>query len=133
MRLLKKEKIDEKTKEKTLQNIITFESLSEGVKDVDLVIEAATENIELKSNIFKDLNRLTSPQVILATNTSSISITTIAAVTNRPDKVIGMHFMNPVPIMKLVEVIKGYSTSDETYKVIEDLSKKLGKVPVEVK
>ena len=132
MRLLKKEKIDEKTKEKTLQNIITFESLSEGVKDVDLVIEAATENIELKLNIFKDLNRLTSPQVILATNTSSISITTIAAVTNRPDKVIGMHFMNPVPIMKLVEVIKGYSTSDETYKVIEDLSKKLGKVPVEV-
>lgn len=132
MRLLKKEKIDEKTKEKTLQNIITFESLSEGVKDVDLVIEAATENIELKLKIFKDLNRLTSPQVILATNTSSISITTIAAVTNRPDKVIGMHFMNPVPIMKLVEVIKGYSTSDETYKVIEDLSKKLGKVPVEV-
>jgi len=132
MRLLKKEKIDEKTKEKTLQNIITFESLSEGVKDVDLVIEAATENIELKLNIFKDLNRLTSPQVILATNTSSISITTIAAVTNRPDKVIGMHFMNPVPIMKLVEIIKGYSTSDETYKVIEDLSKKLGKVPVEV-
>jgi len=132
MRLLTKEKIDEATKEQTLQNITTFDSLSEGVKGVDLVVEAATENKELKLKIFNDLSELTPEDVILASNTSSISITTIAAATNRPDKVIGMHFMNPVPIMKLVEIIRGYSTSDETYKIIEDLSKKLGKVPVEV-
>ncbi len=132
MRLLTKEKIDEATKEQTLKNITTFESLSEGVKGVDLVVEAATENIDLKLKIFKDLSELTPDEVILASNTSSISITTIAAATNRPDKVIGMHFMNPVPIMKLVEIIRGYSTSDETYQTIEELSKKLGKVPVEV-
>jgi len=132
MRLLKKEKIDEATKEQTLKNITTFDSLSEGVQGVDLVVEAATENLDLKLKIFKDLNNLTPEHVILASNTSSISITTIAAVTDRPDKVIGMHFMNPVPIMKLVEIIRGYSTSDETYQTIENLSKKLGKVPVEV-
>ena len=132
MRLLKKEKIDEKTKENTLHNIATFDNMSEGVKGVDLVVEAATERIDLKLKIFKDLSKLTPDNVILASNTSSISLTTIAAVTNRPDKVIGMHFMNPVPIMKLVEIIKGYSTSEETYKIIEDLSKNLGKVPVEV-
>ncbi len=132
MRLLAKDKIDEQTKEKTLQNIQIFESLSEGVKDVDLVVEAATENIDLKLKIFKDLSELTPQDVILASNTSSISITTIASVTNRPDKVIGMHFMNPVPIMKLVEVIRGYSTSDETYHQIESLARQLGKVPVEV-
>ncbi len=132
MRLLTKEKIDEATKEQTLKNIKTFDSLSQGVEGVDLVVEAATENIDLKLKIFRDLSDLTPQNVILASNTSSISITTIAAVTNRPDKVIGMHFMNPVPIMKLVEIIRGYSTSDETYKMIEALSKKLGKVPVEV-
>ena len=132
MRLLKKEKIDEETKEQTLKNINTFDNLEAGVKGVDLVVEAATENIDLKLKIFKDLSKLTPENVILASNTSSISITTIAAVTNRPDKVIGMHFMNPVPIMKLVEIIRGYSTSDETYQSIESLSKKLGKVPVEV-
>ena len=132
MRLLKKEKIDEATKEQTLKNITTFDNLEAGVKGVDLVVEAATENINLKLKIFKDLSELTPENVILASNTSSISITTIAAVTNRPDKVIGMHFMNPVPIMKLVEIIRGYSTSDETYQTIENLSKKLGKVPVEV-
>ena len=132
MRLLKKEKIDEATKEQTLKNITTFDNLEAGVKGVDLVVEAATENINLKLKIFKDLSELTPENVILASNTSSISITTIAAVTNRPDKVIGMHFMNPVPIMKLVEIIRGYSTSDETYQMIENLSKKLGKVPVEV-
>ncbi len=132
MRLLKKEKIDETIKEQTLKNITTFDNLEEGVKGVDLVVEAATENIDLKLNIFKDLSKLTPENVILASNTSSISITTIASVTNRPDKVIGMHFMNPVPIMKLVEIIRGYSTSDETYQTIENLSKKLGKVPVEV-
>jgi len=132
MRLLTKEKIDEATKEQTLKNIKTFDSLSQGVEGVDLVVEAATENINLKLKIFRDLSDLTPKNVILASNTSSISITTIAAVTNRPDKVIGMHFMNPVPIMKLVEIIRGYSTSDETYKTIEALSEKLGKVPVEV-
>ncbi len=132
MRLLTKEKIDEKTKEQTLKNIQTFDSLAEGVKDVDLVVEAATENIDLKLKIFRDLSDLTHDDVILASNTSSISITTIASVTNRPEKVIGMHFMNPVPIMKLVEIIRGYSTSDETYHQIETLSKQLGKVPVEV-
>lgn len=132
MRLLAKDKIDEQTKEKTLQNIQIFDSLSEGVKDVDLVVEAATENIDLKLKIFKDLSELTPQDVILASNTSSISITTIASATNRPDKVIGMHFMNPVPIMKLVEIIRGYSTSDDTYNQIESLSRQLGKVPVEV-
>ncbi len=132
MRLLTKEKIDEKTKEQTLKNIQTFDSLAEGVKGVDLVVEAATENIDLKLKIFRDLSDLTHDDVILASNTSSISITTIASVTNRPEKVIGMHFMNPVPIMKLVEIIRGYSTSDETYHQIETLSKQLGKVPVEV-
>ncbi len=132
MRLLSKEKIDEETKEKTLKNIKTFDSLKEGVEGVDLVVEAATENKELKLKIFKDLSEYTPQDVILASNTSSISITTIASATNRPDKVIGMHFMNPVPIMKLVEIIRGYSTSDETFKTIEELSKKLGKVPVEV-
>ena len=104
----------------------------EGVKDVQLVVEAATENIDLKLKIFKNLDEVAASDVILATNTSSISITKIASVTNRPDKVIGMHFMNPVPIMKLVEIIRGYSTSDEVTKLIMDLSKNLGKVPVEV-
>ena len=132
MRLLKKEKIDEKTKENTLHNITTFDNMQEGVKGVDLVVEAATERVDLKLKIFKDLSEMTPNHVILASNTSSISLTTIASVTNRPDKVIGMHFMNPVPIMKLVEIIKGYSTSAETYKTIESLSKELGKVPVEV-
>jgi len=102
------------------------------VANVDLVVEAATENVELKLNIFKSLDAATKPEVILASNTSSISITKIAAATSRPDKVIGMHFMNPVPIMKLVEIIRGYSTSDEVTNTIMELSKKLGKVPVEV-
>jgi len=99
---------------------------------VDLVVEAATENIELKLKIFRDLDSFTEPSVILASNTSSISITQIAAVTNRPDKVIGMHFMNPVPVMKLVEIIRGYSTSDQVTTQIMETSTKLGKVPVEV-
>jgi 3-hydroxybutyryl-CoA dehydrogenase len=103
-----------------------------GVQGVDLVVEAATENIELKLKIFRDLDAFTDPSVILATNTSSISITQIAAVTNRPDKVIGMHFMNPVPVMKLVEIIRGYSTSNEVTHRIMETSEKLGKVPVEV-
>ena len=131
-RMVAKEKISEKDKSDTLANIKTFTNMSEGLKNVELVVEAATENIDLKLKIFKNLDELTSPEVILATNTSSISITKIASVTNRPEKVIGMHFMNPVPIMKLVEIIRGYSTSDEVTQKIMSVSKSLGKVPVEV-
>jgi len=131
-RMVAKEKISENDKSETLANITTFTKMSEGLKDVELVIEAATENIDLKLKIFKNLDELTNSEVILATNTSSISITKIASVTNRPDKVIGMHFMNPVPIMKLVEIIRGYSTSDEVTQKIMSVSKSLGKVPVEV-
>lgn len=131
-RQLKKEAITEEDKAKTLANITTYTQVEEGVKDVELVVEAATENVDLKLKIFKNLSEVTPENVILASNTSSISITKIAAVTNRPDKVIGMHFMNPVPVMKLVEVIRGYATSDEVTNQIMDLSKNLGKVPVEV-
>lgn len=131
-RMIKKEKISESDKESTLGNITTFTNTAEGAKGVDLVVEAATENTELKFKIFKELSEVTDDNVILASNTSSISITKIAAQTNRPDKVIGMHFMNPVPIMKLVEVIRGYATSDEVTNLIMDLSKKLGKTPTEV-
>ncbi len=124
--------LTEADKDTTLSNITTFTAIPDGVKGVDLVVEAATENIELKLKIFKDLDAATEPHVILATNTSSISITKIASVTNRPDKVIGMHFMNPVPVMKLVEIIRGYSTSDEVTNLIMETSKKLSKVPTEV-
>ena len=121
---------DEKTA--TLSNLSIHTDMKIGVQGVDLVVEAATENIELKLKIFRDLDSFTEPSVILASNTSSISITQIAAVTNRPDKVIGMHFMNPVPVMKLVEIIRGYSTSDQVTTQIMETSTKLGKVPVEV-
>lgn len=131
-RMIAKEKISEMDKTNTLANIATFTILKEGVSDVDLAIEAATENIELKLNIFKELDTFCKEGTILATNTSSISITQIAAVTARPSKVIGMHFMNPVPIMQLVEVIRGYSTSDDTTFKIMELSTKLGKTPTEV-
>ena len=131
-RMVAKEKISESDKNDTLARISTFTSIKDGVKGVDLVVEAATENIDLKLKIFKDLDEATDSNVILASNTSSISITKIAAVTSRPDKVIGMHFMNPVPIMKLVEIIRGYSTSDEVTNLIMETSKKLNKVPVEV-
>ena len=131
-RMLAKEKITELDKQQTLANIKTFTLLKDGVKNRDLVIEAATENVDLKLKIFKELDATCNAETVLATNTSSISITKIASVTNRPDKVIGMHFMNPVPIMKLVEVIRGYSTSDEVTKTIMSLSEKLNKVPVEV-
>ena len=131
-RMVKKEKISEADKENTLANITKHTSLEEGVKSADLVVEAATENIDLKLKIFQDMDKYAPEQAILSTNTSSISITKIASVTGRPDKVIGMHFMNPVPIMKLVEVIRGYSTTDEVTKSIMELSKELGKVPVEV-
>jgi len=131
-RMVTKEKISEGDKSYTLSNITTFTDLLEGVKGTQLVVEAATENIDLKLKIFKNLDEVTDASVILASNTSSISITKIASVTKRPDKVIGMHFMNPVPMMKLVEIIRGYSTSDEVTSTIMELSKKLGKVPVEV-
>jgi 3-hydroxybutyryl-CoA dehydrogenase len=131
-RLIKKERITEAEKAETLGNIVTSVSLAEVAPSSDLIVEAATENVDLKLRIFKDMDAHAPENCILATNTSSISITKIAAVTSRPDKVIGMHFMNPVPIMKLVEVIRGYATSDEVTNLIMDLSKKLGKVPVEV-
>ncbi|MEN9301798.1 MAG: hypothetical protein RL264_227 [Bacteroidota bacterium] len=131
-RQVAKGSLSEENKAATLANLTTFTSIEEGVKSVELVVEAATENVDLKLKIFRDLDAATSSEVILATNTSSISITKIAAVTNRPDKVIGMHFMNPVPVMKLVEIIRGYSTSDEVTNLIMDLSRQLGKIPVEV-
>jgi 3-hydroxybutyryl-CoA dehydrogenase len=131
-RLVAKDKITEAIKLQTLTNISTFTSISEGVANIDLVVEAATENEELKLKIFKQLDECAPKSAILATNTSSISITKIAAATNRPEKVIGMHFMNPVPIMKLVEIIRGYTTSKEVTKSIMKLSEVLNKVPVEV-
>ncbi|MGJ8550625.1 3-hydroxyacyl-CoA dehydrogenase family protein [Winogradskyella wichelsiae] len=131
-RMVAKEKISEAEKTKTLGNISTFTSTEEGVKNADLVVEAATENLDLKLKIFKQLDDICGGDTILATNTSSISITQIGAVTSRPEKVIGMHFMNPVPIMKLVEIIRGYSTSDAVTTTIMELSKTLGKVPTEV-
>ncbi|ARV14602.1 3-hydroxybutyryl-CoA dehydrogenase [Polaribacter sp. SA4-12] len=131
-RMVSKEKISEADKTQTLQNISTFTSIKEGVKNADLVVEAATENSVLKTKIFKELDEVCAEHTILATNTSSISITQIAAATNRPEKVIGMHFMNPVPIMKLVEIIRGYNTSDEVMETIVGLSKKVHKIPVEV-
>ncbi|MEZ4793910.1 MAG: 3-hydroxybutyryl-CoA dehydrogenase [Flavobacteriaceae bacterium] len=131
-RMLAKETISEADKMKTLSNITTYTNLEEGVEYASLVVEAATENIDLKLKIFKDLDAFCPEDTILASNTSSISITQIASVTSRPEMVIGMHFMNPVPIMKLVEIIKGYSTSDVTYKTVEEISKRLNKVPVEV-
>jgi len=131
-RMVAKEKISEADKSDTLGNIKTFTNTEEGVKNADLVVEAATENLDLKLKIFKQLNEVCNENAILATNTSSISITQIAAVTSRPEKVIGMHFMNPVPIMKLVEIIRGYSTSDEVTSTIMELSKTLGKTPTEV-
>jgi 3-hydroxybutyryl-CoA dehydrogenase len=131
-RLLKKEKITEEIKQSTLNNITTFTKIADGVVDADLVIEAATENEKIKLSIFEELDSICKPDTILASNTSSISITKIAAVTKRPDKVIGMHFMNPVPMMKLVEIIKGYKTSNETLNIIFETAKSLKKVPVEV-
>lgn len=131
-RMLAKGTITEEEKINTISNIITYTDLKDGVVGVDLVVEAATENLDLKLKIFKDLDSCCDENVILATNTSSISITQIAAVTNRPEKVIGMHFMNPVPLMKLVEIIRGYNTSNEVTQTIMNLSVTLGKTPVEV-
>ena len=131
-RMLSKEKITAETREKTLSNLHKITNLKEGVSSADLVVEAATENMDIKLSIFKEMDQFAPANCILSTNTSSISITKIAAATKRADKVIGMHFMNPVPVMKLVEVIKGYSTSNETLETIMELSKIIGKVPVEV-
>lgn len=124
--------IELKEKLEALERITTFSDMKEGVKDADLVVEAATEQLPIKLNIFKQLDELCQPKAILASNTSSISITQIAAATRRPSQIIGMHFMNPVPIMQLVEVIRGYATSDEVTQEIMQLSQNLGKVPVEV-
>ena len=131
-RMVAKERISEADKTATLANITTHTEMAVGVKDADLVVEAATENIDLKLKIFKSLDEATSSNCVLATNTSSISITKIASVTSKPQNVIGMHFMNPVPVMKLVEVIRGYHTDDTVCANIMELSKKLGKVPTEV-
>lgn len=131
-RQVEKGTIKADVKSKTLANLSTTTFMKEGLIDVDLVVEAATENAELKLKIFKDLDENTKPSTILASNTSSISITKIASVTKSPSNVIGMHFMNPVPVMKLVEIIRGYSTSNETTQKVMELSKKLDKIPVEV-
>jgi 3-hydroxybutyryl-CoA dehydrogenase len=131
-RMVVKGAVTAEVKDQSLKNITTHTSLAEGVKGSELVVEAATENMELKLKIFREMDQLCASQVILASNTSSISITKIAAQTKRPGKVIGMHFMNPVPVMKLVEVIRGYATSDETTRTILELSKQLGKIPTEV-
>ena len=131
-RMVAKGTLSEDDKHKTISNIITYTDIKDGVVGTDLVVEAATENVGLKMNIFKQLSDVCDHNVILATNTSSISITQIAAQVVHPERVIGMHFMNPVPIMKLVEIIRGYTTSDEVTKIIMDLSIKLGKTPTEV-
>jgi len=131
-RQLAKQTITPEIKQSALANITTYTDTKTGVKNADLIVEAATENIDLKLKIFRELDEVAPEGAILASNTSSISITKIASVTKRPDKVIGMHFMNPVPVMKLVEVIRGYNTTNEVTSTIMELSKKLDKVPVEV-
>jgi 3-hydroxybutyryl-CoA dehydrogenase len=131
-RMLKKEKIEADQKEQSLQNITVFTDIPEAVKEVDLAVEAVPENLELKKKIFKQVDESVPERAILATNTSSISITKIAARTSRPQQFIGMHFFNPVPVMKLVEIVKGFETSDETYDTIKKTAEKLGKTPVPV-
>jgi 3-hydroxybutyryl-CoA dehydrogenase len=130
-RQIKKEIITEDQKNAFLANITTSTNTDDAA-GADLVIEAIFENLEVKLDLFKKLDQITKPEIILASNTSSLPITKLASATKRPDKVIGMHFMNPVPMMKLVEVIRGVATSDETYATVEELAKKLGKTPVEV-
>ena len=131
-RQIKKELINEEKKQSTLGNITTYTTIKDGVKSADLVVEAATENEKIKYEIFREIDKESPKSAILASNTSSISITKIGAVTSRPDQVIGMHFMNPVPVMKLVEVIRGYATSDEVTTQVMELSRNLDKIPVEV-
>lgn len=131
-RMVAKGSLTEADKSATLSNITTYTDMKSGVASAELIVEAATENVDLKLKIFRDLDELAEPNAILATNTSSISITKIASVTKRADKVIGMHFMNPVPVMKLVEIINGYNTSKKVSEAIFNKSKELGKVPVVV-
>ncbi len=131
-RMLKKEKISEQAMAATLQRIQTTTSMQEAAAKADFIVEAATERMDLKLKIFEELDRYAPEGVILASNTSSISITKIGAATQRPEWVIGMHFMNPVPVMKLVEVIRGYATTDEVTQKVMELSRELGKTPVEV-
>lgn len=131
-RMLSKEIITESEKAATLNNIKVFTDVKDAVKEAELVVEAATENLDLKLSIFKQIDEFAPEKAILASNTSSISITKIASVTNRPKQVIGMHFMNPVPMMKLVEIICGYDTSNETTNKIVEITEKLNKIPVEV-
>lgn len=131
-RMVAKQTITEEIKSQTLANIATYTSYEGNLEDCDLIVEAATENIDLKLKIFRDLDKFSNDNAILATNTSSISITKIASVTGKPAQVIGMHFMNPVPVMKLVEVINGYATDSKVTELIMDLSRKIGKIPVEV-
>lgn len=131
-RLIKKEKMTAEQKAAALSRIQTTTELS-ALKDSDLIIEAATENLDLKLKIFKQLDELAKPEAVIASNTSSISITRLAASTKRPDKVIGMHFFNPVPLMALVELIRGLQTSDATYAAVEEVSKAVGKTPVQVR
>ncbi len=131
-RMISKGSLTEENKSQTLAKIRTHTEMKTGVEGCDLVVEAATENLDIKLEIFRQLDQICNPNTILASNTSSISITKIGSVTKRGDKVIGMHFMNPVPVMKLIEVIRGYNTSDDVTKIIFDCSIKLGKIPVEV-
>ena len=131
-RQVKKEKITQADQVETLARIACATDLTSEVADVDLVVEAATENPEIKAEIFREIDKAAKPEAILASNTSSISITQIAAETDRPEQVIGMHFFNPVPVMKLVEIVRGLETSDATFQAVYDLSEKLGKTPVEV-
>jgi 3-hydroxybutyryl-CoA dehydrogenase len=132
-RQINKGLMTQELKQETLSRLSTFTNIKEGLMQADLVIEAATEDLNVKLSIFKELDRFCKPEAILSSNTSSISITKIGSATHRPDKVIGMHFMNPVPVMKLVEIIRGYSTSDETNFLILELAKKLEKIPIETK
>lgn len=131
-RMVDKEKISADQKQDTLTNITVFLSVEEGVKEADLIVEAVPENFGIKESVWKAVDGAAKEEAIFASNTSSISITKIAALTSRPDKFIGMHFFNPVPVMKLVEIVRGLDTSDETYNMVEETSKKLGKVPVPV-
>jgi len=131
-RQVAKDVLTAEDKSAILQRIVTFINVKDGVSQADLIVEAATENLELKLKIFRELDAYAKQGAILASNTSSISITQIAAVTGRGENVIGMHFMNPVPVMKLVEVIRGYATSDQTTKLVMEVAEKLAKVPVEV-
>lgn len=131
-RMVKKEKIDEDKRNETLDSISVFLDISEGVKDVDLVVEAVPENLDIKRSVWEKVDAAAPDHAILGSNTSSISITKLAAITDRPEKFIGMHFFNPVPVMKLVEIVRGLETDDETYKIVEETAKNLNKVPVPV-